>query len=297
VNKKFCVIILFVFLLSVMGASQSPRRLILLSNDDGFDSPGIKALAKEFRKMGSVILVAPRKNASGAGHSITYKGPIFYKKIPLIKGVDCWWIDAKPATCVKWAMDNLFPERTPDLVISGINKGANFGRSVYYSGTIGAAREGALNGVPSIAFSMSVPGKCDYAGAAVIARNIAETYLQMDSPPLLLNINFPNCDVTAATPIKITRLTYAKLKISYDNRKNPQKENDYFWVLWTGIAPPQPGTDLAILQNGAISVTPLIIETTAFTQIAPLEKALQSNHRPSKSPTSSDKAVTSSKNH
>lgn len=250
------------------------RPLILISNDDGYNKEGIHALALEFSKFGQVIVVAPLNNASGVGHGITYRIPISFGKSDHIDGVEVYWVDALPATCVRWAMDVVFEQRKPDLIISGINRGENVGMGVYYSGTVGAAREGAFTGVPAIAVSMASGNDVDLAGGAAATLRIAKTYLTMENRPPMLNINLPVGKIIESTPWKITRLTQVRWKTDYDERTNPQTGGKYFWITFAENNPSEPGSDSYELARGAISITPLILDITSTEGMAALSTAL-----------------------
>jgi 5'-nucleotidase len=260
-------------ILSLFAAAQE-RPLILISNDDGYSTEGIRALAAEFQKLGTVIVVAPRTNASGVGHGITYRTPVFYGEAQKIGDAPVWWVDALPATCVRWALDTRFEGKRPDLIVSGINRGENIGWAVYYSGTLGAAREGAFEGIPAIAVSMAARGN-DWAGGAAVARRIAEQYLDMAQKPALLNINLPEGMLTEATPVQVTTLATVRFPTSYDNRVSPRDGLSYYWTIIGDPDTAPAGTDLHALQQGAVSVTPLIVDATdrsAMSALAGFEK-------------------------
>lgn len=267
-------IILHIVILTAFCCVSSPAEelQILIANDDGYDAPGIVALAKEMKKLGHVTVVAPKINRSGSSHSIIYKVPIFFSKVDSIEGLDVWWVDTTPASSIRWALGTLFKDKKPDLIVSGINKGVNIGNGVYYSGTVGAAREGALAGIPAIAYSLDTNGDIrDYEGAAVRAREIAETYLKMKDRPQLLNVNLPKGKITADTQVKVTTVGVARYTVAYKEYDNPRNNRErYYWVILTGSETPKPGTDMHELWAGYITVTPVIVEATDGAYLEPL---------------------------
>lgn len=268
-KKTIPIIVILLFAVNAFAAFDE-RPLILISNDDGYDTPGISALALEFSKFGQVIVVAPLHNASGVGHGITYKTPISFGKSDHIDGVEVYWVDALPASCVRWALDTLFKQRRPDLVISGINSGENVGMGVYYSGTVGAAREAAFTGTPAIAVSMASGKEIDLAGGAAATLRIARIYLTMPNPPPLLNINLPAGKISETTPVKITHLTLIRWEANYDVRTNPRTGGKYFWITFAGSNTAEPGSDSFELEHGAITITPLIVDVTSTKGITDL---------------------------
>lgn len=260
-RRARCLQIFILIAFSVSLAIAQERPLILVANDDGYSTEGIRALALEFQKMGDVLVVAPRTNASGVGHGITYRTPVFFGEAEKIGDARVIWVDALPATCVRWALDTQFAERKPDLVVSGINRGENIGWAVYYSGTLGAAREGAFDGIPAIAVSMASRGR-DWTGAAAIARGIAEGYLAMARKPALLNVNIPEGPLSETTPIVIATLATVRFPTAYDTRTSPRDGGTYYWTILGDPEAAPAGTDLHELQRGAVTVTPLIVDST-----------------------------------
>lgn len=248
--------------LATVGADAADRRpRILLANDDGIAAAGLLAAYEELARIGEVTVAAPAENQSGVGHAITYREPILMKAIdPLVKvdGPQGPWyrIEAKPATCVRLALASLLTEK-PDLVVSGINRGDNAGLTIYVSGTLGAAREAAFDGIPSIAASLvSSPGMDYRPGAALLGR-IAAVVLKRGLPKgTFLSLNFP------ATAIKGVRVVPHSLRSGlnqYDRRVNPE-DQIYFWNMWTEPADPDPMTDAGALREGYATVTPLLID-------------------------------------
>jgi len=258
--------LLFGVLVALGAADRRPR--ILLSDDDGIAAPGLLAAYEELAKIGEVTVAAPAENQSGVGHGITYREPIMVRAIdPLVKaaGPQGPWhrIEAKPATCVRLALASLLAEK-PDLVVSGINRGDNAGLSIYVSGTLGAAREAAFDGIPAIAASqvtwpeMAKGAEGYRPGAALLAR-VAAVVLKRGLPPgTFLSLNFP------AGEMKGVRVVPHSLRTGlnqYERRVNPEDET-YFWNIWTEPADPDPGTDAGSLREGYATVTPLRIDAT-----------------------------------
>lgn len=268
---KWCAFLLLAA--SIMACAEEGRPLILVCNDDGIESEGIRHLAAEMAKLGDVVVAAPLHNSSGVGHGITYRVPISYGRYEKLEGLEAWWIDALPASCARWALDTRFEGREVDLVVSGINDGANLGAAVYYSGTVGAAREGALYGAVAIAVSMDRGQEMDYAGAAARTLDIARSALALKRKPLLLNVNFPAGKIGPATPVEITNLTENRWKVVYDIRSNPQGGN-YFWITYEESAEPESGSDAAAVREGCISVTPLLLLERNETAAAVLKTQL-----------------------
>ncbi len=230
--------------------------VVLLSNDDGFESAGLKALEKAFSRIAKVYVVAPDGERSATSHKITLNHPIRITKVS-----DQHFItDGSPADCVKAAFLKLIPEKI-DLVISGINKGPNMGTDVFYSGTVAVAREGVLNGVPSIAFSMnSFELNQNFEKAALYGVEIVETLLPELNENTLLNINFPKSD--SFKGFKYTKLGLRVYREKLVEYKDPMGR-PYFWI--GGELPthsPKKGSDFEAVQNQYVSITPLSLNAT-----------------------------------
>jgi 5'-nucleotidase len=265
--------LVFSLLLLVTAAEAADRRpRILLSNDDGIEAPGLLAAYAELARLGEVTVAAPAENQSGVGHGITYVEPIMVKLIePLVRGEGGqgpWYrIAARPATCVRLALTSLLPEK-PDLVVSGINRGDNAGLTIYISGTLGAAREAAFDGIPAVAASLVSSARMDYApGAAVIAR-IASEVLKRGLPPgTFLSVNVPPAPIAG---IKVVPHSLRAGVDRYERRESPRHEV-YYWNLWTEPVDPDPRTDVGAIRQGFVAVTPLRIDVNDRGAIAALE--------------------------
>jgi len=255
-RKKGILVFIFIWVFCFFLKGEEEKPVILVTNDDGIDSLGIKALAGEMTKFGKVLVVAPKNNMSGSSHSQQSKKPTFYSRTDDIPGVDAYWVDNTPVVCVRWAIAGPLKGQIPDLVISGINDGPNIGPS-YGSGTVGGAREGALAGAVGIAASLIDMGeKHDYKGAAVVMRKLAQKALNLKKRPLLWNVNFPYGKIDEKRKIKVVEITRRWRKMHYIENKNLDGET-YFWFkadrrLW-GL---EPESDLAYLLKGHITVTP-----------------------------------------
>jgi 5'-nucleotidase len=251
--------IAIVFAFVVIGASgadlQTPKPFrILVSNDDGVRAPGIAALAQELKSIGEVTIVAPAENQSGKGHSISITDPVYVDELTLPGGLQALSATATPASCVKLALLSLLKER-PHLVVSGINRGYNLGRTTYVSGTVGAAREGAFHGVPAIASSMDAAnGWSDYTAAARATAEIARLVKEQGLPPgVFLNVNVP-----AGVPKGIRWATQSALigEETWVEHKNPRGRR-YFWNDYRDSTKDAEGTDVALTAAGYVAVVPL----------------------------------------
>ncbi len=254
------------------GAQQAPFT-ILVTNDDGYSAPGIRALAEALKGIAGaeVIVAAPAQNQSGKGHSIVTSEPILVFERKQANGVMWYAIEATPATAVRVALDKL-ASRKPDLVVSGINRGENLGIVVYYSGTLGAAREAAIAGIPAIAVSMGGDNEADYAATAAATREIIEQLRAKDmvQPGLFLNVNAP---AGKTKGVLVTRLSNKANEQIYDQRRNP-RGTLYFWPGYRPLEKEDEGTDVWGFLNGWITVTPLVLDTTD-TKALPTFKLLE----------------------
>ncbi|MGB5810283.1 MAG: 5'/3'-nucleotidase SurE [Polyangiales bacterium] len=235
----------------------SERPLLLVSNDDGVDASGLVALRSALSTFADVYTVAPETEQSAKSHSITLHHPLRFREAE----ERVWAVDGTPADCVYVAffLKDLLPRR-PDLVVSGINHGPNLGNDVHYSGTVAAAREGALRGVPSIAFSNA---SADMEGAAQYAKGFCKQLLEVTPPAgqaLLFNINFPS---KPPRGVRATRLGFRLYSDDVEVRDDPRGRH-YLWIGGPGGVHNEPveGADTEATDDGYISVTPLSIEAT-----------------------------------
>src|SRR5271169_4740452 len=229
---------------------------ILLTNDDGYQAAGLRALAEILQDFATISIVAPSSEQSGAAQSLTLRQPIICNAI----GERQWAIDGTPADCVIVALHKLLPEK-PDLVISGINHGANLGENVYYSGTVGAAREGALHHIPSVAMSLcSKKTEVKFENSARVARATAEMILKEGLPDqVLLNVNVPE---HWNAKVKFTRQSQKITRNQLSEGKDPRGRS-YFWLYEQKLDKNvEPDTDYAAIFSGAVSITPLHLDPT-----------------------------------
>ena len=282
VRVAFVVLLFFSFAIPAgaqQGAPQSGTSAftILLTNDDGYDAAGLKAMIEAFRTAGDLYVSAPAVEQSGKGHSITTtREPIFVSERKQSNGVSWYAVDAPPATCVRLAIEALLPRR-PDIVISGINRGDNLGiSSVYLSGTVGAAQESALSGIPSIAVSMQGNKDEDYATTAAYTRQLVDQLREGNllRTGLFLNVNAPSGERKG---VMLTRLSHKASKERFERRESPGRRI-YFWSAYR---PPEQGdvdeegTDIWAFLHGYITITPMTLDVTdtkAFDGLRSLER-------------------------
>ena len=235
---------------------------ILLSNDDGIHSPGLAALYEAVRDLGEVIVAAPDSQMSAVGHAITISDPIKVAEITTASGLRGFAIGGTPADCVKLAVEALL-DRPPDLVISGINLGPNAGISVIYSGTVSAATEGTILGIPSMAVSINTFKDPLWATPAKVAREMAEKIIRNGLPAdTLINVNVPNIPVDQLRGSKVTKMGRSQFKEVFHRRTDP-RGNVYYWMDGEmELAPGQTDTDVQALEENYVSVTPLRFDLT-----------------------------------
>ncbi|HLE66414.1 MAG TPA: 5'/3'-nucleotidase SurE [Burkholderiales bacterium] len=237
---------------------------ILLSNDDGYFSPGITLLAERLAPLGEVTVVAPERDRSGASNSLTLDRPLTVRRAP--NGF--YSVNGTPTDCVHLAVTGLL-EFLPDMVISGINLGANMGDDTIYSGTVAAATEGFLLGIPSLAVSLASKTGGHFETAAAIAVQLVERFKRAPmTQPVLLNVNVPSVTLSDVGGIEITRLGRRHKAEPVVKVQTPRGENAY-WIGAAGDAQDAgPGTDFFAVANQRVSVTPLQMDLTFHGQIA-----------------------------
>jgi 5'-nucleotidase len=237
--------------------------LILLTNDDGIHAEGLRHLKLAAEKLGRVWVVAPESEQSAVGHSITLYDPIKAREIKKDGDFYGYGVSGTPADSVKLALYSILP-RTPDLVISGINNGANLGINVLYSGTVSAATEAAILGVPAIAFSLAQKKDPPYHWVEPHVERIAQLVMSKGLPPgVALNVNVPALPPNEIVGYRITRQGLKKFSESFDQREDP-RGNHYYWL--SGEAPIEESddeVDMAAVQLGYVSITPLFYDLTA----------------------------------
>ena len=242
---------------------QKKAPVILITNDDGITSPGIKALVEAVRDLGQVIVVAPDSPQSGMGHAITIGTPLRLNRVEMFEGIESWQCSGTPADCVKLANDKILHAK-PDICLSGINHGANHSINVIYSGTMSAAMEAAIEGVPSIGCSVvDFKFDADFSVAKIVIRELAMRMLAREMPDhTLLNVNIPITAPEDFKGMKICRQAYAKWEEEFDHRIDP-RGNDYYWMVGKFVnLDKNPGTDVEALKAGYASVVPVKIDFT-----------------------------------
>ena len=231
---------------------------ILLTNDDGIHAPGLDALLEALRPLGHVTVVAPDRERSAVGHALTFHSPLRVRELSGEERLTRFVTDGTPTDCVLLALYSLMPER-PDLLFSGINRGANLGDDITYSGTVSAAMEGLIHGIPSIAVSQVESQPQHYVTAATFAARLAGRLAHHTRMPprTLLNVNVPDLPSEAIRGVQVTRQGHSLYDQQIVKRVDP-RGHDYYWV--TGSMPtgsPEEGTDFRAIQEDCISVTPL----------------------------------------
>ena len=241
---------------------------ILLSNDDGYFAPGLAALAEALSAVGEITVVAPERDRSGASNSLTLDRPLTVHKAH--NGF--FYVNGTPTDCVHMAVTGIL-DFEPDFVVSGINSGSNMGDDTLYSGTVAAATEGYLLGIPSVAVSLVGKEFTHYRSAARIAAEIVERLARAPfGSPVLLNVNVPDVPYEEIKGIEVTRLGRRHKAQPVIPGKNPRGETVY-WVGPAGAAREAgPGTDFNALERGAVSVTPLQVDLTHGNQIPLVSK-------------------------
>jgi 5'-nucleotidase len=238
---------------------------ILVTNDDGVDAPGLLALKTALDKIGEVVVLAPERNWSVAGHTRIMHKPLRVGHAELLDGTMAYTTTGTPSDCVALAVLGLLPHK-PTLEVSGINRGTNVGQDLTYSGTVSAAMEGVISGIPSMAVSLDIyQDGGDFNYAAQFASRLASTVLERGLPPgILLNVNVPNVSAAEICGAQITRLGKRVYRQALIERQDPQGHN-YYWI---GSEPPtgviEEGTDIWALAHNCVSVTPLHLDMTEY---------------------------------
>ncbi len=249
---------------------ETPTVRILLSNDDGYFAPGLAALERALSVLGTVTVVAPERDRSGASNSLTLDRPLSVQRA----SNGYFHVNGTPTDCVHLAVTGLLPE-LPDVIVSGINSGANMGDDTIYSGTVAAATEGFLLGIPSIAISL-VAGKLEhYATAGRVAADLVGRFAQHQvEQPVLLNVNVPDVPYSALQGLKVTRLGKRHKAEPVLKATTPRGDTVY-WVGAAGSAQDAgEGTDFYAVAENMVSITPLQMDLTRFTQMETVENWL-----------------------
>ncbi len=239
---------------------------ILITNDDGVTAPGIRNLIEAVRDLGNVFVVAPDGPQSGMGHAITIGKPLRMDPVHLFEdlGVSAWQCSGTPVDCVKLANDVILKGKKADICLSGINHGSNASINVIYSGTMSAAMEAAVEGIPSAGFSLQdFTFEADFSVSRIVARAVTKRILSQELPEhLLLNVNIPKVSAEDFKGIKICRQADAKWAENFERRKDP-RGRDYYWMTGKFVNRDMgEDTDIEALNRGYASIVPVNIDFT-----------------------------------
>ena len=248
------------------------KPLILVTNDDGMFAPGIKALVQIMLEIGEVIVVAPNSPQSGMGHAITIHDPLRLHRVEVFPGVEAYECTGTPVDCVKLAKNVLLKERPVDLCVSGINHGSNASINIIYSGTMSAAMEASLEGIPSIGFSLlDYSFEADFEPCKPFVKSIAEYVLANGMEGNLLNVNIPKCSREEIKGVKICRQAEARWVEEFAEAQDPRGQK-YYWLTGQFVNDDsEKDTDIWALKNNYISVVPSMHDLTNYPAIAPLK--------------------------
>ena len=253
------------------------ERVIFLTNDDSYRSKGFDAAIEIARQFGRVIAIAPDTPQSGMSQALTIYNPLRLRKVREEEGVLVYSLNGTPVDCVKMAFDHFFKDEKIGLVISGINHGSNAAVNVLYSGTMGAAIEGAFYNIPSIGLSLTDHDPdADFEGAIKFGTQIVESVLNGDCPqPLCLNVNVPNIPCAELKGIRLSRQTRGYWREEFFERTDPHGRN-YYWLTgaFSNAEPQSEDTDEWALANGYVAVVPVQVDLTAYNQMEQLKKIL-----------------------
>jgi 5'-nucleotidase len=268
--------------LSGNGAAKKGGRkrvpVILVTNDDGINAPGIRNLVDAVRGLGKIVVVAPDKPQSGMGHAITIGNPLRLNPMHhLFEGVEAWQCSGTPVDCVKLAVDKVL-RRKPDICLSGINHGANHSINVIYSGTMSAAVEAAIESIPSVGFSiLDYSVEADFTAARKYVKIIVEEVLSRPlDKHLILNVNFPAVPESLIKGLKVCRQAYAKYEEDFIERNDPNSKK-YYWLTGKFVNFDKGrDTDVWALEHNYVSVVPVQFDMTNYVLKSKLEKTWKS---------------------
>jgi len=250
--------------MAVKKVRQKSKPLILVTNDDGIASSGIRALVEEMQKLGKVIVVAPDSPQSGMGHAITLDNPLRLYKVEMFKGVESYECSGTPVDCVKVAVDKIIKGK-PDLCVSGINHGSNSSINVIYSGTMSAAMEAAIEGVCAVGFSfLNYNLDANLSLPRMVIREVAKQVLKNGLPKnVLLNVNIPDMPLAKYKGLRVCRQAVAKWEEEFSERIDPRGRK-YYWLTGKFVNYDNgEDTDEWALRNGFASVVPVQYDLTA----------------------------------
>ncbi len=249
--------------------SDIKKPTILLSNDDGIHAKGINSIIPLLREYGNLVVVAPEQGQSAQSHAITIKEPLFLKKIHEEEGLTKYVCSGTSVDCVKMALNNILSEK-PDYVVSGINHGTNAAISVIYSGTMAAALEAHIHGIPSIGFSVvDYSEDADFTASVHFARIILDQLFPSRESGFCFNVNVPKGPIDSIHGIKVGRQARSSWVESFEKRTNPAKK-DYYWLTghFINFEPDAVDTDDWALRNGYVSIVPVQADFTAHHQVS-----------------------------
>jgi 5'-nucleotidase len=253
------------------------KPLILVTNDDGITARGIKALIEVAQQLGDVIVVAPDSPRSGQGHAITLEIPLRLHKVDLFEGIEAYECSGTPVDCVKLAKNVLLKDRLPDLCVSGINHGSNASINIIYSGTMSAAMEASVEGVPSIGFSfLNYSHQADFSACRpfvkALMKNVLEKGMEYGN---LINVNIPNLPVEQIKGFRVCRAAEARWVEEFAEAQDPRGQK-YYWLTGRFVnEDTKDDTDIWALEHGYVSIVPAMHDLTNF-QAIPKFKHLES---------------------
>ncbi|MGC4129658.1 MAG: 5'/3'-nucleotidase SurE [Bergeyella sp.] len=251
------------------------KPLILVTNDDGITAPGIRSLVEFMNEIGEVVVVAPNSPQSGKGHAITINSTLTYEEINLDGPQKDFSLSGTPVDCVKFALDKVLTKK-PDLVVSGINHGANSSINVIYSGTMSAAVEAGVEGLQAIGFSLlDFSWDADFLQAKEYIQAIVKRVLENPIPKgIVLNVNIPNLKKEEIKGIKVCKQADAKWEESFDERINPHGKKYYWLTGYFNNMDESEDADETALANGYISIVPVKFDLTAYEYLKELESVM-----------------------
>ena len=241
------------------------KQTILITNDDGITAPGIRALVDAVQDLAEIIVVAPDRPQSGMGHAITIGEPLRINEVNIFEGVKAYQTTGTPADCVKLAK-SIVLHRKPDLCISGINHGSNASINILYSGTMSAAMEAALEGIPAIGFSLlDFSHHADFSLAKQVAHILSKKVLEEGLPPhTLLNVNIPKCTIQEHKGMKICKQGNGSWNENFDTRKDPRGV-EYHWMVGSFVHKDQDAdSDINVLDQNYTSIVPIQYDLTHY---------------------------------
>ena len=243
--------------------------IILISNDDGVQSEGIVALAEAMKSIGTVYIVAPDRERSASSHSLTFTHPLRIEKL----GPRIYSVDGTPTDCVNLGVNKILSGKKVAMLVSGINKGANLGDDITYSGTVSAAMEGTILGIPSIAFSVVTRNKFRFDVASQFAVTLVKKVMEQGLPDdTLLNVNLPNLPKEKISGIRITRMGKRLYGDVIVEKKDPRGRK-YYWIGGDYLSTEEaPGSDIEAIAEDFISITPIHLDLTNYSALRILRK-------------------------